>query len=518
MVEVMERRQQVADSREVSFLYDISQAVLDCQDIKQIAGLVLHIMSREMGMLKGMISVLDRLSGEITIEEAFGLTDEERRRGTYLIGEGVTGTVVETGRPMVIPRASRSPLFLDRTGSRKDPGADDISFICVPIRAGRETIGTLSADRAFGEGYSVEEDVQLLSIIAAMISQAVQLHRARNEENQMLLAENIRLHRELQHKVRIDSIIGNSKAIRDVFDLVQKIAPAAATVLILGESGVGKELVAHAIHYRSPRAGGAFIRCNLAALPESIIESELFGHERGAFTGADRQRKGRFELAQGGTIFLDEIGELSPKLQTRLLRVLQEKEFERVGGNETIRVDVRVIAATNRDLSAMILDGRFREDLYYRLNVFPIVVPPLRERKTDILLLADHFVEKYAKADGKEVRRISTPAIEMLMSYHWPGNVRELENCIERAVILSEDGVIHGYHLPPTLQTARATRTEYHGTLQERVDSLEYEMIVESLKNSRGNVSRAAQELGLTDRVIGLRMRKHGIDWKLFRG
>jgi Nif-specific regulatory protein len=248
-----------------------------------------------------------------------------------------------------------------------------------------------------------------------------------------------------------------------------------------------------------------------------VIESELFGHERGAFTGAIAQRHGRFELAHAGTIFLDEIGDVPLSTQTKLLRVLQEREFERVGGAETLQADIRVVAATNGDLATLIAEGRFREDLYYRLNVFPIHVPPLRERTSDILLLADFFVEKYAKANGKAVSRISTPAIDMLMSYHWPGNVRELENCIERAVLLATGDVIHARHLPPTLQMPEAGRITGGGTLQSALDNLERDLIVDALKASRGNKTEAARALGITRRLMGLRVQKHGIDPMRFR-
>jgi Nif-specific regulatory protein len=302
-----------------------------------------------------------------------------------------------------------------------------------------------------------------------------------------------------------------------VYDLIAQVARTQTTVLLRGESGVGKELVAHALHYNSDRAKRPLVKVNCAALPETLIESELFGHEKGSFTGATAQRKGRFELAQGGTIFLDEIGDLSAHTQIRLLRVLQEKEFERVGGTETIKTDARIIAATNRDLEALVETGTFRQDLYYRLNVFPILIPPLRERKADILLLADHFVEKYGKLHHKDIKRISTPAIDMLMAYHWPGNIRELENCIERAVLVSGDDVIHGHHLPPTLQTAEATGTQPTGNLQAALDNLEREMLLDALKSARGNMAKAARALGITERLMGLRVRKHGIGYRRFR-
>jgi len=374
--------------------------------------------------------------------------------------------------------------------------------------------------------------VDLLSIIATMISQAVRLKQLAHEESvngkvadqhpgekklSIYHRDDEWADEENDETERPANIIGNSKPMLSLFRMIEKISKTNATTLVLGESGVGKELVASAIHFKSRRADKPFIKFNCAALPESIVESELFGHEKGAFTGAAGMRQGRFELAHTGTIFLDEVGELSLPVQAKLLRILQEKEFERVGGSKTIKVDVRVIAATNRNLEELIREGLFREDLFYRLNIFPITVPPLRERKTDILLLADYFVEKYNRTNQKGVRRISTTSIDMLMRYHWPGNVRELENCIERAVILSEDNVIHGYHLPPSLQTAESSGTPYTGSLQQKLDSIENEMIIEALKRTKGNMSRAAAQLGLSDRIMGLRVKKFNIDYRKFR-
>jgi Nif-specific regulatory protein len=287
--------------------------------------------------------------------------------------------------------------------------------------------------------------------------------------------------------------------------------------MIRGESGTGKEMVAHAIHYNSPRAEGPFVKVNCGALPDTLIESELFGYEPGAFTDARERKKGRFELADGGTLFLDEVGELSPSTQVKLLRALQEKEFERLGGVQPISVDVRLIAATNRDLESAMRQGKFREDLYYRLNVFSIFMPALRDRKPDILLLADHFVEKYSTILGKRVRRISTPAIDMLMAYHWPGNVRELENCLERAVLVCEAGVIHAHHLPPTLQTAEVSGTLPRRSLSEAVSAYEKDLILDALKSARGNKAKAARLLDTTERILAYAVRKHAIDPQRFR-
>jgi Nif-specific regulatory protein len=505
------------ESSELSLLYEISRVLSDSLDLKTVMKPVLEMMASHMEMLRGAITILNRKTGEIFIEEAYGLLPEQQAKGKYRLGEGITGKVVETGQAVIIPHISEEPLFLDKTGSRKHVNKKDISFICVPIKMGSEVIGALSADRLFDESTSFNEDVRLMSIIATNISQAVRLRQMAEEEMEKLQEENQRLHDELKDKFRPSNIIGNSKAMRNIYPLIEKVSQTSTTVLILGESGIGKEKVAHAIHYNSSRANGPFIKFNCAALPENLVESELFGHEKGAFTGATMSRKGRFEQADGGTIFLDEVGEIPPSIQPKLLRVIQEKEFERVGGNQTIKVNVRIIAATNRDLENLIKENKFREDLYYRLNVFPIVVPPLRERKTDILLLADHFIEKYNQEHGKAIKRISTPAIDLLMSYHWPGNVRELENCIERALILSTDNVIHSYHLPPTLQSGNSSGTNYQGTLESKLEEVEKEFIIEGLKASSGNMAEAARQLGLTERIMGLRVKKYGIETEKFK-
>ncbi len=537
------------DHSSISLLAEVSRTITNEDDINKVLRLVLFIMSENMNMLRGMITILNRDSGEIVINESFGLTETEKGRGRYQIGEGVIGHVVKTGKAVIVPSINDEPLFLDRTKSREKSTKEGLCFICIPIKAGTEIIGTLSADRQLEtlvsekgtkKAKAGEESIDVLqyyvdqlSIIAAMISQAVRLKQLAHEESLKLSAVQTSVisgkpsllsspQDEVPIKIapsieRPANIIGNTKPMISLYSMIDKIAPTNATTLVLGESGVGKELVASAIHFKSRRADKAFIKFNCAALPENIVESELFGHEKGAFTGALATRQGRFELAHNGTIFLDEVGELSLSVQAKLLRIIQEKEFERVGGSKTIKVDVRVIAATNRNLEELIREGQFREDLFYRLNIFPITVPPLRERKTDILLLADYFVEKYNKANQKGVRRISTTSIDMLMRYHWPGNVRELQNCIERAVILSEDNVIHGYHLPPTLQTAESSGTPYTGSLQQKLDAIEQEMIMEALKRTQGNMTRAALQLGLSDRIMGLRIKKFNIDYRKFR-
>jgi len=507
--------------REMQLLFDIARTLNERLSLGETADLVLRRLADRMGLVRGTITILDRASGEIEIDQAFGLSAEEQARGRYRLGEGVTGRVVATGQPARIARVSQDPLFLDRTRTRnraRTQQNSEISFICVPLSLHGEVIGALSVDRPFVDEASLAEDERLLTIVASLITRAVDLRRQARARERQVCEENERLQRENLARFRPMRMVGNSHAIQQVFCLVNQVSASSATVLLRGESGVGKELVAESIHFNSPRADKPFIKVNLTAIPETLIESELFGHERGAFTGASAARIGRFEAADGGTLFLDEIGDLPMLTQIKLLRVLQDHTFERLGGNKPLHSDVRVITATNRDLEKLITAGTFRADLYYRLNVFPIVVPPLRAGRTDIPMLADYFVERAAQRHGKSVRRISTPAIDMLMSYHWPGNVRELENAIERAVLLSADGVVHGHHLPPTLQTAEASQTPPQGMLDAALAALEREMLVDALKAHHGNMAAAARRLGISERLIGLRVRKYAIHPERFAG
>ena len=502
---------------EVTLLYEISEAIGIHKDLKQALYRVLEILSASMAMPRGTICLRDPVRDEIIIEVAHGLTPGAMQRGRYKVGEGITGRVIASGQPVTIPKISAEPHFLNKTAARQGKSGQEISFICVPVKRGKHVIGTLSVDRVYDASYCLETGRRLLSIVAVMIAMhVVNLEFARLEEKQ-LRAENQRLQAELENKYHIQNIVGNSNRMREVYQMISQVCQSNTNVLIRGESGTGKELVAHSLHYNSRRAHRPFIKVNCAALPASLIASELFGHEKGAFTGALRQKHGKFEQAHQGTLFLDEIGAIGPDVQVALLRVIQTREFERVGGHKTIKSDVRIIAATNKNLEQGVESGAFREDLYYRLNVFPIFLPPLRERKTDILLLADHFLEKYARENKKDIRRLSTPAINMLADYHWPGNVRELENSIERAVLLCSDGVIHSYHLPPTLQTGMVSNTLPSLSLDGAVENLEREMLIDALKNTHGNIRRAAAMLNTTIRKFAYKAGKYGIDYKSYR-
>jgi len=393
----------------------------------------------------------------------------------------------------------------------------DVSFICTPIRYKDENIGTLSFHKVYIGAVSFDYDMRLLKIVGSMIGRTMRRRQEYAEEMEQLRNENNNLRGELRNRIMPDKIKGNSSKMNEVFSLIESVATTDATVLIRGESGVGKELVADAIHYNSLRKGKPFIKVNCAALPESLIESELFGHEKGSFTGATVQRIGRFEAANGGTIFLDEFGDIPASTQVKLLRVLQEREIERVGSTKPIKVDVRILCATNRNLEDLISKDQFREDLYYRINVFPLYIPSLRDRINDIPVLTDFFIDKFNKRHGKNIKRITASAIDTLMVYHWPGNIRELENCIERACILSSDQVIRTHNLPASLQTAASTETMQSGTLDTILDKMEKQIIMDALISCKGNSAKASEHLGITERMMGIRVKKYDIDTRRFK-
>ncbi len=503
-------------SDNISLLYQVSKVVAKSSDLEEAIIQAMEKMAQKFGILQAFLTVLNRNSSKIYIEVAYGLTQEQKERGEYKIGEGIIGEVVKTGEPVIIPHISDEPRYLNKTKSTSKLNDED-SFICVPIKAKNEIIGTLSVKLKYLSARSFQEELQFLTIMASMFARLVRSRQDKIEELEKLHYRKLREQGLYSYNDRITSLVGESGKMQEVYDLISKVSSTNATILIRGESGVGKELVAKAIHDQSSRCKMKMISINCAAIPEMLIESELFGYEKGAFTGADKLHKGRFELAEKSTIFLDEIGDLSPNLQVKLLRVLQEKEFQRLGGGETIRVDVRIITATNRELEELMLRNEFREDLYYRLNVFPIFIPPLRDRRADIPLLVNHFIEKYNRLHGLEIKRISSTAIDLLMTYHWPGNIRELENCIERASILSTDRVIRSHNLPPTLQSAASTHSRIDGGLEAILENVEKQMLIDALNLSKGNITKAAEQLKLTERMMGLRIKKYLIDPTIFK-
>lgn len=464
----------------------------------------------------GGVFILNQDTSSLSLVTSVGY-DTETAKQIYKLGEGLTGRVAESGKPVIVPQVSKEPLFLNRMSTWNPKKDREQTFIGVPILLDYITLGVLVVTLSYNPKREFDSAQKFLSLVASALLQPIRLFQEMQKEKTKLENENENLKKKLQDEYKFSNIIGNSHEMREVYESVSQVSASETTVLIRGESGTGKELIAEAIHYNSDRMKNSFIRVNCAAIPDNLIETEFFGHEKGAFTGALSQKKGRFELADGGTIFLDEIADLSPSTQVKLLRVLQERQFERVGGTETINVDVRLIAATNANLEQLISAGKFREDLYYRLNVFSIFLPPLRERKTDILLLADHFMLKYGRKHGKIIKRISTPAIDMLMRYHWPGNVRELENCLERATLVCNEQVIHSYHLPPTLQTAESSDTRQNQSLDQTVESYEKELIQDALKSTNGNKSKAARLLNTTNRIISYKIEKYNINPERFK-
>jgi Nif-specific regulatory protein len=495
---------------ELAALHAISKILAQPGDLRDQLEQILNEMSARLGMQRGMISLLDRDKQEAWLDIAHDI-NIDGLDVTYKPGEGITGKVAETGRPMAVANLGQEALFLDRTGARRHLNRAELSFLCVPIIYDARVVGVLSADKVAKQVESLDKELAMLSSVAELMAKAVHI-RALEEENKRL--------RKIVGSERAPSmeIIGHSKAMQEVFGLVAQVADSNTTVLITGETGTGKELIARAVHKNSPRHGGPLIQVNCAAIPDTLIESELFGHEKGAFTGALHTRRGRFEEANGGTIFMDEVGELSAAAQVKLLRVLQEKRFQPLGSSRVINVNVRIIAATNRNLEQDILSERFRADLFYRLNVFPVYLPPLRERGSDVILLADHFLLKYNKEMGKNVKRISTAAIEVFLSHKWPGNVRELENCMERAVLMTKTDVVDCNHLPPSLQLKeKELDRKDRSKLSSVVEAQERSLIIDALEDTNGNQTKAAKMLGTTKRIIQYKISKMGIDPKHFR-
>jgi Nif-specific regulatory protein len=502
--------------RKLSTLLDASQALSATTDLNHGLRRVLEILGRHHGAVRGTVALLDEDGDEMALHQwpAAALPAKHERQR---IAAAITGPPLKAGKPIVVPRVSSDPAFAARLAPAHELDNQELSYVAVPIVSGGRPAGLLGVDLPFKPGRDYHRTAKFLAVVGSMIGQAVRVGRLIHADRQRLLDENTHLRQELKERYDFSNLVGTSAPMRLVYEQITHVARANTTVLLRGESGTGKELIAHALHYNSPRARKPFVKVSCAALPHELIESELFGYEKGAFTGAVTQKKGRLEVAEGGTLFLDEIGEINLATQVKLLRVLQEREFERLGGLETIAARFRLIAATNTHLEQSIAAGQFREDLFYRLNVFPIFVPPLRERKADLLLLADHFLEKFAREHGKVVKRISTPAIDMLTSYHWPGNVRELANVIERAVVVCDAQVVHSHHLPPTLQTAEASGTTPTATLRESMEAVEKDAILDALKSARGNRAKAARLVGTTERIFNYRVRKYGIDCQRFK-
>ncbi len=498
--------------REIQFevLVAVGDALSSSLNLEENLNSILKVLSSSLEMQRGTITLVNPTTNELHIEVAQGLSKKEKERGRYKIGEGITGKVVETGKPMVVPDIESSPLFLNKTQARKNLENRKFAFLCVPIKVGNKVVGALSVDHLFKGDISYENDIKLLTVIASMVGQAVKIRELAEKDKQAIVSENIKLRQQLKGKYKFGNIIYTSRTMEIILEGAMQVAQSQTSVLLLGESGTGKELVAAGLHYASNREDKPFIKVACAALPENLLESELFGYEKGAFTGAGDKKIGRFEMASGGTIFLDEIGDLTPATQVKLLRVLQEKELERLGGTQTIKIDVRVICATHRNLEQMVKEHKFREDLFYRINVFPIILPPLRERRDDVPLLAAHFTHFFNKENAKKIEGVNRAALDCLLAYDWPGNVRELENVIERAVIVCKGALITPNDLPAQIAQQSIVASTEGKTLPQIVEAIEKQKIVDALKQCKTQ-REAAKALGITERMLGYKMGNLGI-------
>jgi Nif-specific regulatory protein len=527
---------------ELITVYEVCRTLCSSLDIRHSFHVALNILASHLGLQRVMLALPDHAS-QLRIHSSAGLSEEQIQRGLWQCNEGVVGHVFSSGMPLVISDVCLEPVLVHRTGAFNADEEGLTAFVAVPLKIELDVHGVLAARRELHGNTRLVDDQRILTMIASLLAQALLLHKAVASEHQRLQQEAASLHKALQRerpeRFKLDHVIGHSKPMQRVFAEVHQAAPAKATVLLRGESGTGKEVIAQAVHKLSPRKDGPFVAVNCAAISETLLESELFGHERGAFTGAIVERKGRFEQAHRGTLFLDEIGDISAAFQAKLLRVLQEREFERVGGNRTVCVDVRLICATNRDLEAMVQRGDFRSDLYYRINVIPIYLPALRERRADIPALVDHFIARFNEENRRHVS-MTPQALNILMNCQWPGNVRELQNCIERAATMAQGDAVQAGDVACE-QNRCLTKTLNHfehrpggalegdqgadGQLASGQAELgsspsaagaapldERERLIWAMKRAGSVQAKAARLLNLTPRQLSYALHKHGID------
>ena len=549
-------------------MYEISKALTRPARLEIALSRVINLLASFLDMNNGLIALLDG-QGETTTVVGAGWSEVTAAEYFERLPEQAVGQIVVSGMPLIIRNIAESPLFTDWSESKTV--GEQRAFVGVPIKGDNRTIGTIMIERSVGHSspHTLDEDVRFLTMVANLVGQTVSLQAMVARDRKRIMTEHHRLEKELEQQTDaqhegISWIIGQSAVIREVIGKVQQVARCNLPVLLCGESGTGKELFARAIHEYSPRKTQPYIRLNCAALSESVLESELFGHERGSFTGAVGMRKGRFEMADGGTLFLDEIGEISSSFQAKLLRVLQEGEFERVGGNRTIKVDVRMVTATNRNLEAAVVSGEFRSDLYYRISVVPIFLPPLRERPEDVELLAREFLCRFNKEHGVSLT-FSQRAMDVISACDFPGNVRELESCVRRTAALAKNTIIvaedfacsndsclsmvlgksmNNTHIykksnaelpilssaavrtrvpqpggePPSFPSDRNFEVVGHAENANPVcgDSQERERLIDRMERSGWVQAKAARLLGLTPRQMGYALRKHGIEIKRF--
>ncbi len=538
-------------------IYEISKILCSSLDLERTLRDVLNLLSSYLQMRRGMVA-LKGPDGHLNVLAAAGMSPMAVRHGAARLPRGVAERIISSEMPFVAPNVAEDPMLADHQAMMSPPDDDErVSFIGVPVKTTGKPFGVLAVDRVWTPDNlaNFEADVRFLVMVANLIGQAVKLHRSVADDRELLLADSLRQQKALDQPAAPrmsgpsdpligENVIGVSGAMRQVFAQVHQVAPSRSTVLLRGESGTGKELIARAVHDLSRVKDGPFIKVNCAALPETLLESELFGHDKGAFTGATQDRKGRFELAHGGTLFLDEIGEISRAFQAKLLRVLQEGEFERVGGSKTIKVNVRLVCATNCNLEEAVAKGDFRGDLYFRINVVPLFIPPLRERPEDVPALADLFLRRFNEENGRKLR-FSERALRVMVSCKFPGNVRELENCVNRVATMTRGEVIEDIDLP--CQTNHClSKVLWHNTISamERLDCdrsdpdggdlaladpltlidgppdgdladmPRRDRLVQAMEKAGWVQAKAARLLGLTPRQLGYALRKYNIEIK----
>ncbi len=506
---------------ELKILYEISSVMNKAQALEERLEESLELLQKYLHLAKSTVYTYDEQSEMLRIFVGVGLTKQQKIIASYKIGEGATGVAAKSKEPVIVENVHNNILFLNKTGSRS---LSDISYVAVPMIIEGVLLGVLGANITKDSKMSFDDTIKVLTIVSTIFAQSKFAQKQIDDEKKKLSEQAIYYKTEMLKEQSFESIIGESACMKRVFEIISKVANSKATVLVRGETGTGKELIASAIHNKSNRKEGPYIKLNCAAIPENLLESELFGHEKGAFTDAVNTRKGRFELADNGTLFLDEIGDISSSLQVKLLRVLQEQEFERVGGSKSIKVDVRIVAATNRNLEQMVREGKFREDLFYRLNVIPIQLPPLRERDGDVKLLTTYFFQKFSKIHKEEITP-SERILDAFGEYSWPGNIRELENTVERAILLWGNGneedilnMVLPSTAPKPIQTAQNVESKYHypkskGEIltKDDMDNIEKEQLLKALNECGGVQIKAAEKLGITNRQLGYKIKKYAL-------
>ena len=523
---------------EIKLLYDIAIMLSTTSDINESIEKAMRLLKRNSYLDRCTLFTLAEDANSVELYASIDLTSQQKKIARYKFGEGATGLAAQSCEPVVIENIHNNINYLNKMGTLN---TNSISYIAVPIIQDETLFGVISANIAKDSVLTFDDIVRMLTIVGSLFGGTLATQKRFAQEKETLNDLKTYYKEELLQDHKFENIIGRSTKMQQIFSMLETVSPSDATILVRGETGTGKELIATAVHNLSRRKNAPYIKLNCAAISETLLESELFGHEKGAFTDAKEMRKGRFELANGGTLFLDEIGDITPSLQVKLLRILQEQEFERVGGTKTVKTDVRLVAATNRNLEEMVKKGEFREDLFYRLNVIPINLPPLRERYEDVKLLIEHYFKKFTKEHRKQMS-FSKEALEVLLDYPWPGNIRELQNTMERLVLICPNGVVvpemlnhvlpfnyQKIYMPqpeviqevkqePTYQPVATHTPPQNREVQNApittmsLHEMEKASIIQALIDNRGIQTKAATQLGMTARQIGYKIKKYDIN------